>query len=440
MKITGFITEYNPFHNGHLYHMEQAKQLTGADYTVALMSGSHVQRGEPAVFDKYTRTKMALSAGVDLVLELPAAFSTASAMEFASYGISLFTALGAVDSVVFGSECGSLAPLQAAAKLLSEEAPEFRAALQQYIKSGMTYPQARAAALSQTAAPKNTAGLEQTVMPESAAALDRQELEALLSSPNNILGIEYLRAAQRLKSHLSFYTVRREGSHYHENCILADSNFPSASALRQELKKEAALSAGSSTIQTAKSFSGLIPDSCLSILKDEIPVFADDYSLLLQDQILRLQAIKNEEMPDIADFSPELLAHLKKSGPWPASYTKRVQNLKSRQFTYTRISRALLHLLLDIHTRDIEQWKAEGYAPYARILGFRRESAPLLKELKKRSSIPFINKTADAPKCISASALRMLEQEIRVSHLYQSVKAQKGGQFRNEYTEGVILL
>lgn len=129
MKITGFITEYNPFHNGHLYHMEQAKQLTGADYTVALMSGSHVQRGEPAVFDKYTRTKMALSAGVDLVLELPAAFSTASAMEFASYGISLFTALGAVDSVVFGSECGSLAPLQAAAELLSEETPEFRSAL-----------------------------------------------------------------------------------------------------------------------------------------------------------------------------------------------------------------------------------------------------------------------------------------------------------------------
>lgn len=416
MKITGFITEYNPFHNGHLYHMEQAKQLTGADYTVALMSGSHVQRGEPAVFDKYTRTKMALSAGVDLVLELPAAFSTASAMEFASYGISLFTALGAVDSVVFGSECGSLAPLQAAAELLSEETPEFRSALQQYIKSGMTYPQARA------------------------AALDGQELEALLSSPNNILGIEYLRAAQRLKSHLSFYTVRREGSHYHENCILADSSFPSASALRQELKKEAALSASSSTIQTAKSFSGLIPDSCLPLLKDEIPVFADDYSLLLQDQILRLQAVKNEEMPDIADFSPEFLARLKKSGPWPASYTERVQNLKSRQFTYTRISRALLHLLLDIHTRDIEQWKAEGYAPYARILGFRRESALLLKELKKHSSIPFINKTADAPKCLSASALRMLEQEIRVSHLYQSVKVQKGGQFRNEYTEGVIIL
>lgn len=416
MKITGFITEYNPFHNGHLYHMEQAKQLTGADYTVALMSGSHVQRGEPAVFDKYTRTKMALSAGVDLVLELPAAFSTASAMEFASYGISLFTALGAVDSVVFGSECGSLAPLQAAAELLSEETPEFRSALQQYIKSGMTYPQARA------------------------AALDGQELEALLSSPNNILGIEYLRAAQRLKSHLSFYTVRREGSHYHENCILADSSFPSASALRQELKKEAALSASSSTIQTAKSFSGLIPDSCLPLLKDEIPVFADDYSLLLQDQILRLQAVKNEEMPDIADFSPEFLARLKKSGPWPASYTERVQNLKSRQFTYTRISRALLHLLLDIHTRDIEQWKAEGYAPYARILGFRRESALLLKELKKHSSIPFINKTADAPKCLSASALRMLEQEIRVSHLYQSVKVQKDGQFRNEYTEGVIIL
>ena len=415
MKITGFITEYNPFHNGHLYHMEQAKQLTGADYTVALMSGSHVQRGEPAVFDKYTRTKMALSAGVDLVLELPAAFSTASAMEFASYGISLFTALGAVDSVVFGSECGSLAPLQAAAELLSEETPEFRSALQQYIKSGMTYPQARA------------------------AALDGHDLGQLLLSPNNILGIEYLRAARLLHSPLAFHTIRREGSSYHENTLSADNAFPSASALRQELKKETASSAGSPAIQTVKPFSGQIPDSCLPLFKDEFPVFADDYSLLLQDRLLNLPAADENE-PDIADLSPELIARLRKSGPWPASYTERVQTLKSRQFTYTRISRALLHLVLGIHTADMERWKAEGYAPYARILGFRRESAPLLKELKLHTSIPLINKMADAPKHISGSALAMLEQEIRASHLYQSVKAQKGGQFRNEYTEGVIIL
>lgn len=415
MRITGFITEYNPFHNGHLYHMEQAKLLTGADYTVALMSGSHVQRGEPAVFDKYVRTKMALLSGVDLVLEMPAAFSTASAMEFASYGVALFTALGAVGSLVFGSECGRLEPLKTAAELLSEETPEFRSALQNYVKSGMTYPQARAAALLDV------------LRTDNEWALEEKELEQLLLSPNNILGIEYLRAAHTLHSPLEFHTIRREGSGYHENTLSEHHSYPSASALRQELKKKNA------------ALTGRIPDSCLPFPKEEVPVFADDYSLLLQDRLLNLPAVGSREN-DIADLTPELMARLKKSGPWPATYTERVHALKSRQFTYTRVSRALLHLILGIRSSEMEAWKADGYAPYVRILGFRRESSPLLRELKKRSSIPLITKTADAPKYISGPALAMLEQEIRASHLYQSVKAQKGGAFRNEYTEGVILL
>ena len=147
MNVIGFITEYNPFHNGHLYHLERSKELTGADFCVALMSGSFVQRGEPAVFDKYARAAMALRAGVDLVLELPVAFSTASAMEFASFGVALFTALGGVDCLCFGSECGSLDPLARAAGLMERETPEFKELLLEGLKQGMSYPTSRSRAL-----------------------------------------------------------------------------------------------------------------------------------------------------------------------------------------------------------------------------------------------------------------------------------------------------
>lgn len=424
MRITALITEYNPFHNGHLYHIQQAKKQTAADYIIALMSGSHVQRGEPAVFDKYTRTRMALSSGADLVLEMPAAFSTASAREFASYSIALFTALGAVDSVVFGSECGNLPLLKKTADLLSEETEEFQAALQTLLKAGLTYPQARA------------------------AALEDETIKELLLSPNNILGIEYLKAARMQHSPLHLDTIRRIGSAYHETSLQTPSEeetllFPSASALREALKKESGLS--ESRTLPSHLLNGLIPDSCLPFLQQEIPIFADDYSLLLQDRLLTLLSKSSaagtaEAAAEISDLTPELLSRLCKSGPQPLSFTQRVQALKSRQLTYTRVSRALLHLILDIRKEEIDQWKAEGYAPYARILGFRKESASLLKELKKKSEIPLITKMADAKKLLSPSACSMLEQEVRAAHLYQSVKAQKGADFRNEYTEGVILL
>ena len=405
MKITGFITEYNPLHNGHLYHILKSREMTGADYTIALMSGSHVQRGEPAVFDKYVRTQMALQAGVDLVLEMPAAFSTASAMEFASYGIALFTALGTVDTVVFGSECGSIKPLQAAADLLSEETPAYRERLQALLKEGKTYPTARAEALGDAS------------------------LQPLLLSPNNILGIEYLRAANRLHSPLHFETIARQGSGYHETLIPENRDFSSASALRQALKEQPAVNPADMA-----SFRSQIPVACLEVLSGEVPVFADDYSLLLTEKIL------SGSLEDISDLTPEISARLKRNIPAPLSFSDRIRELKTRQLTYTRVSRALLHLVLGIRDSQIREWKALGYAPYARILGFRRDSSPLLKKLKETSAIPLISRVPEATKLLTGPALTMLEQEIRVSHLYQAVKSAKGGCFRNEYTQGVEIL
>lgn len=405
MKIVGLITEYNPFHAGHLYHMQQARELTGADYCVVLMSGSFVQRGEPAIFDKYLRTKTALLAGADLVLEIPAAFSTASAHEFAAYGVALLSAIG-VDAVVFGSECGQIEILKQAAYALNHESAEFQERLRKGLKAGLTYPQARAKALE----------MEDT-------------WASVLSSPNNILGIEYLRAAEDLHSPMEFYTISRKGSGYHED-TLADANFPSASAIRGIIRNS--LSKDKDLLDILASH---LPAVTHPAYTGAVPVFVDDFSELLNAAVLQMQATFS-----IADLSPELATRLAKPPYCPLSFEERIQALKTRQLTYTRVSRALLHLVLGMREEDISRWKDEGYALYARILGFRRQSSPLLSCLHKKSSIPLITKMADAAQNLSPSALALLEQEVYASHLYQTVRMKRSGVFQNEYTEGLVFV
>lgn len=405
MKIVGLITEYNPFHAGHLYHMQRARELTGADYCVVLMSGSFVQRGEPAIFDKYLRTKTALLAGADLVLEIPAAFSTASAHEFAAYGVALLSAIG-VDAVVFGSECGQIEILKQAAYALNHESAEFQERLRKGLKAGLTYPQARAKALE----------MEDT-------------WASVLSSPNNILGIEYLRAAEDLHSPMEFYTISRKGSGYHED-TLADANFPSASAIRGIIRNS--LSKDKDLLDILASH---LPAVTHPAYTGAVPVFVDDFSELLNAAVLQMQATFS-----IADLSPELAARLAKPPYFPLSFEERIQALKTRQLTYTRVSRALLHLVLGMREEDISRWKEEGYALYARILGFRRQSSPLLSCLHKKSSIPLITKMADAAQNLSPSALALLEQEVYASHLYQTVRMKRSGVFQNEYTEGLVFV
>lgn len=427
MKIVGLITEYNPFHAGHLYHMQQARELTGADYCVVLMSGSFVQRGEPAIFDKYLRTKTALLAGADLVFEIPVAFSTASAHEFAAYGVALLSAIG-VDAVVFGSECGQIEILKQAAYALNHESAEFQERLRKGLKAGLTYPQARAKALGETQA----GGTRVENVEDFHANTDVSNSHiwsSILNSPNNILGIEYLRAAEDLHSPMEFYTISREGSGYHED-TLADANFPSASAIRGIIRNS--LSKDKDLLDILASH---LPAVTHPAYTGAVPVFVDDFSGLLNATVLQMQATFS-----IADLSPELAARLTKPPYFPLSFEERIQALKTRQLTYTRVSRALLHLVLGMREEDISRWKDEGYALYARILGFRRQSSPLLSCLHKKSSIPLITKMADAAQSLAPSALALLEQEVYASHLYQTVRIKRGGVFQNEYTEGLVFV
>lgn len=410
MHVTGLITEYNPFHNGHLFHLKKARETAGADYTAVVMSGSFVQRGAPAVFDKYSRTRAALLSGADLVFEMPAPFSTASAREFASYAVALFTALGAVDSICFGSECGEIEPILRTARLLNEESEPFKKRLQDFLKEGKTFPEARSAALAEEGA----------------------EEAKLLSAPNNILGVEYCQAVLRQRSPLSCFTIKREGKGYHDPSL--DGVLGSALAVRQALQ--------SGTDVQALRF--LLPDPSFDSVCRSIPVFLDDFSGLLNYRLL------TEQEPErYAEIRPELAARIKKLAPGFASFDQRIKELKSRQLTYTGVSRGLIHLILGIEQRQMALFKEAGFAPYARILGFRKSAAPLLRRIKENSSIPVISKLAGAEKRLDPAGAAMLACEIQSSHLYQNVRCEKAASgafpgrtavFQNEYTQPVLIL
>ena len=410
MHVTGLITEYNPFHNGHLFHLKKARETAGADYTAVVMSGSFVQRGAPAVFDKYSRTRAALLSGADLVFEMPAPFSTASAREFASYAVALFTAMGAVDSICFGSECGEIEPILRAARLLNEESEPFKKRLQDFLKEGKTFPEARSAALAEEGA----------------------EEAKLLSSPNNILGVEYCQAVLRQRSPLSCFTIKREGNGYHDPSL--NGALGSALAVRQALQ--------SGTDVQALRF--LLPDPSFDSVCRSIPVFLDDFSGLLNYRLL------TEQEPErYAEIRPELAARIKKLAPGFASFDQRIKELKSRQLTYTGVSRGLIHLILGIEQRQMDLFKEAGFAPYARILGFRKSAAPLLRRIKENSSIPVISKLAGAEKRLDPAGAAMLACEIQSSHLYQNVRCEKAASgafpgrtavFQNEYTQPVLIL
>lgn len=406
MHVTGLITEYNPFHNGHLYHMEKAKKQTGADYLVVVMSGNFVQRGGPAILDKYSRTKAALMAGADLVIELPAMFASSSAEDFAGCSIALLTGLGVVNTLCFGSESGSLPSLEKAASLILEEPDPYKNALKKYLKTGLPFPAARTKALLESNSPD-----------------EFPELEEIFSCPNNILAIEYIKAIRKQKSPVRPTTIKRQISGYHQEEL--NSSISSATAIRSRLElckdKELALS----------SIEKQVPPFMSEILKDTPFLCTDDFSPLLSCTLLKEG---ESSLREYMDVSPELAARIMKYRYDYSSISRLTSLLKTRQYTHTRVSRVLYHILLGIRSWDFMKFKESNYCDYIRILGFHKNSSPLLSEIRKKSSLPLVTKVADA-------SYPLLDHEISASQLYYSVLYHKYGiSHKNEYTKGLVIL
>lgn len=410
----GIIAEYNPFHDGHAYHIKKAKEMTQTDYCIVAMSGDFVQRGGPAIYDKYTRTAMALSCGADLVIELPSVFASSSAEDFAACGIALLNNLGVVGSVCFGSECGNVEKLSGIASILATEPPVYTKELRRELKKGATFPQARNRALI------------------SCGILNEDEA-SILASPNNILGIEYCKALYRQKSPMTPVTISRKGYGYHDTS-LAPEGFSSATGIRKAIHEnpDIIMQMESSLIQ--------VPDPVKQMMSQGFPVFPDDFSALLNTTLLKLDC---EGIPfeKYADVSEELAARLLRQLPDYLPFEEKINQLKTKQYTYTRISRALLHIALGVTTQQVVLGRNAGYAPYARILGFKKTSAGLMGEIKKRGSIPLITKTADARLILSGAAWSMLRQDFYCSHIYQTIVQDKYQiKMKNEFTHSVVIL
>jgi len=391
MKIVGLITEYNPFHNGHLYHLEQAKKITGADYAIAVMSGNYVQRGTPAVFDKYTRTKMAIACGVDLVLELPICYAASSAEYFSMGAVSLLDALGVVDFICFGSEYGDIDPFMTVAEILYQEPHSYRDVLKSSLKAGHSFPLARMQALL------------------SCYGHDISGLTELISKPNNILGIEYCKALLLLGSNIAPLTIPRKSSNYHDQQLQAEIS--SATAIRKAMEKQ----------DSDDLLKKQMPPNAYTIFQEAYhrqgPVTEDDFSLLLKYKIMEENI---DSLQTYADVTPDLAARIYNRLNDFSEFSSFVKVLKTKELTYTRISRALLHILLQMKKDSIPP-----KTPYARILGFKKDSQELLPHVKQASRIPLLSKLASSKQQLSSDAQKLLQKEIWASNLYESVSSHK---------------
>lgn len=427
MNVIGIIAEYNPFHNGHAYQIAHVRKNLHADYIVVAASGDYVQRGEPALLDKYTRARMALSSGADLVLELPVLWSTASAELFADAGISLFEKTGCVNGICFGAESGDLALLRRIADVLADEPAALKASLKHNLKSGSTFPKAREAALLSYFA--GSAGQD------GALPVSTETLSSLLASPNNILALEYLKALRRRASSITPYLLKREGAAYHETSIRSGaSEVPaSASAIRHTLFADAAGACGNSADRASEdSADGILrhamPQEALAILQDyraDFPLLcADDFSGILGYLLLSSSA---SQLARTADSSLEFANRMRNQLPYYTSFSSFASRLKSKEMTLTRINRILLHSILGITSSDYACGNALDKIPYLRILGFRESAAPLLAALKASAAVPLITRPSQAPKLLSTDAMQVFERDVFAGNLYLQMRNQKGG-------------
>lgn len=427
MKVVGLITEYNPFHNGHLYHIQKAKEISGADTVIVVMSGNYVQRGAPAIMPKDLRAFAALEAGVSVVFELPVAFACGSAEYFAEGAIALLNALGCVDAVCFGSECGDINALGKIAQTLADEPEEYSALLRNSLRSGQSYPRARQAALK--------------------AYFQDETLGAILEQPNNILGIEYMKALYKKNSAIRCYTVRRMISGYHDEKLLPALS--SAAAIRKALaygEDFSQLTRQNLSDETAPPeillrLKDQVPHSCLQMLKEyfhtRYPIYANDFSLLLK---YRLLSETRETLTDYADISADLANRIINRAGEFLSFSQFCSLLKTRELTHARISRCLMHIILRITTADLNAYREDGYCQYARILGFRKDSADILSLLKRSSKVPLITRAAQEG-ILSGTGLTMLHQDIFASDLYESIITDKfKTPFISEHQHQVIKL
>ena len=414
-KILGIVAEYNPFHSGHLYQINKAKSICAADYVIVIMSGHFTQRGEAAIYDPYLRTEMALKAGVDAVYEMPAAFSTASAADFAFYAVTFLTLLN-VDYISFGVEDATLDELENLADILLNESEGFKNLIKEKLSKGYTYPLARKDAFLNEL--KNFRNFDET------------RIKSLLSTPNNILGLEYIYTIKKIGSHLRPVLIKRKGSDYHDKGIAYNKEHSSATALRKYLSLHSEL----------KELESSLMPSSIEIIKKSKPLFADDFRGSISRKLYDL-LYNDVDLSIYSDISPNLSDRIYKLNKNYSDYETMVASIKSKDYTFTRISRALCHILLNIKRSNTDIYK--NNIKYSKLLGFRRSSGHLLKLIKTRSKLINITKPADAKDILrdEKETYRLFMSEVYASYIYNSVYYDKyKTELKNSYSREIVIV
>lgn len=373
MKATGIVVEYNPFHNGHKYHLQKTKELNPNNIIIAVMSGDFVQRGEPSITDRWTKTKMALANGVDLVIELPVFYSSQSAEIFAKGAVGILEELKC-ESMVFGSESGKINELKRISTL--QESEEFKIKLKERLKSGDSYPTAHSSTMKEI--------------------LGESELNS-----NDILGLEYIKAIRYWKSSIIPMTLKREKVGYHDTNIVGD--FASATKIREHLKKNEEIS----SIVTQESFNTLKEYSNFTYMENFYP-------------FIRYELIKNSNnLSDIQDmeigFENRLLENAIKS----INYEEFFKSISNRRYTTGRVQRVLTHTLLALTANITEEVKKS--IPYVRVLGFNSKGREYLSYLKKFDNSKIITSYKKMNENFSPEVCSLIEFNERSSQIYRLI-------------------
>lgn len=380
MKIAGIIAEYNPFHTGHAHQIAQTRAKLGADTAiVCVMSGNWVQSARPAVADKWLRARLALMGGADLVLELPTLWAVSSAESFAGGAVSLLHAAGVVDVLSFGSECGAVQPLQTLSACLTSE--RYHAGLKHFLDCGMSFAVCRQAA---------------------AAQLLGEDTAALLASPNNNLGVEYLRALNRLGSSITPITIRREGAGYHQLSAASNTDKPSfrsATDLRRSIFAE-----------DWADLDGFLPPGASDLLRAAPRPTADPDRAILA-KLRTMTAADWARLPDsgVGEGLPERLV---RAGQKACSVEEFLALAKTKRYTHARLRRLLLWAFLGLNEADRSE-----QPPYLRVLGCTQTGRTILHTMKEKAALPVITKPAHVNR-LDAACQRLFALEARCTDLY----------------------
>lgn len=359
-KVLGIIAEYNPFHNGHLYHLETSKKITGCDYTVAIISGNFTQRGSTSVVDKWSKTKMALQNDVDLIIELPTLYSISSSENFADGAIKILNSLGIIDYLSFGSETPDITVLDSIADILYDEPKEYKSLLSAELDKGLSFPKARENSLLDYIKNTNTSKNNK---------LDFEEYKKALSSPNNILGIEYLKALKKYNSSIKPVCISRFATDYNSSDF--SGSIASATAIRELIKNK-----------NFNSIKTVIPENSHSILMDCINSgqIVPDLNCFEKEIIYTLRKMSIEEISNLPDVSEGLEFSIKKAVNSCNNINEFLGIVKSKRYTVTRLQRILLYALLNISKEDMQLSKQVD-KPYVRVLGFNDNGKKLVSEI-----------------------------------------------------------